>query len=237
MRLIKNTFPATSALVASLALAGTLFTAAPALAEEDGFPGEFTGYATLASEYIFRGVSLSDDDPAIQGSIDYALGGFHAGVWGTSGEFGDGNIELDYTVGYGGAIDAYFYDVTLIYYTYPGDGGDGNYFEVVGTVGRDFGIVSTTAGVGYTPTGQDAFGDDDALYVFADVDVPIPNTPLSAGFHIGYEDFGIGGTRTHWTAGLFASFAGLEWGAQYVDTNRDGSGLGSRALFSVTKSF
>ena len=40
-----------------------------ALAEEaadDGFPGTFSGSVTLASEYVFRGISLSDEDPAIQ---------------------------------------------------------------------------------------------------------------------------------------------------------------------------
>jgi uncharacterized protein (TIGR02001 family) len=220
-----------------VAAAFGLIPLASAYAEDSVIPGKFTGYATLASEYIFRGVSLSNDQPAMQGSIDYGLGGFHAGVWGTSGQFGTGNVELDYTAGYGGDIGAFTYDATVIYYTYPGDGADGNYFVVVGTLGRDFGIAATHVGAGYTPKGQAAFGDDDAMYLFADLSIPIPNTPISAGFHVGYEDFGIGGTRTHWTAGLTADFAGLTWAAQYVDTNRPGGNLDSRALFSVTKSF
>lgn len=36
----------------------------------------------LFSDYIFRGISFTDDKPAIQGGFDYAhTSGFYAGTW------------------------------------------------------------------------------------------------------------------------------------------------------------
>ena len=36
------------------------------------------------SDYVFRGLSLSDEKPAAQGSIDLSYGIFYAGVWGSN---------------------------------------------------------------------------------------------------------------------------------------------------------
>lgn len=198
--------------------------------------GELTGSVTAASQYIFRGVSRSDNDPALQASVDYAVSGFHAGLWGGTGTFNQGNVELDGSLGYGGLAGGFTYDLNLVYYAFPGDGVDGNHVEAIGTLGRDFGLALINAGIGYTPSGQKAFQGREVYYLFSDLDIPIPNTRVTAGFHVGYQDFGPY-TRTHWTAGLFTRVAGLNLGLQYVDTNRSGKGLGSRALVTISKSF
>ncbi len=212
-----------------------------ALAEEaadDGFPGTFSGSVTLASEYVFRGISMSDEDPAIQGSLNWQHdSGAYVGVWASSGEFAEGSIEADYYIGYGNEVNGVNYDISVIYYTYPGDEVDANYFEIMGKVGYDLGVVSLTTGVGYVPEGQDAYGDDDAVYLFSDATVPIPNTPLSAGFHIGYTDFG-SSDYTEWSAGLYATVVGLNLGLVYQDTDISNfDNADSRVVFSVSKSF
>jgi uncharacterized protein (TIGR02001 family) len=220
-----------AAVVMGLAVAGALNGGAACAGE-----GTFSGDVTVASQYIFRGVSRSDGDPAVQGSLSYNLKGYHAGVFGSSGKFGnDGNAEVDLSAGYGFQAKGFDYDLTLVGYTFPGDGVD-NSVEVLGTVGRDFGLVAGTVGVGYTPAGQQAFLGHDVKYVFADMDVPIPNSRFTASFHVGYQDFGPT-TRTHWSAGLFTTLAGLNVGLQYVDTDKKGPGLGARALFTVAKYF
>ena len=43
---------------------------------------EITGNVSLTSDYKFRGISQSDESPAIQGGLDYAHdSGFYVGTW------------------------------------------------------------------------------------------------------------------------------------------------------------
>ncbi|TMP43217.1 TorF family putative porin, partial [Pseudoalteromonas sp. S1688] len=56
---------------------------------------------TAASDYTFNGVSQTDNDPALQASLDYAYdNGVYAGVWASNVDFGDDtDFELDAYVG------------------------------------------------------------------------------------------------------------------------------------------
>ena len=38
-----------------------------------GLPGKFSANVALTSEYLFRGLSQTDDAPAIQGGFDYKI--------------------------------------------------------------------------------------------------------------------------------------------------------------------
>lgn len=57
------------------ALLLTTVFSAPALANDaaadDSFPGSFTGNVAIVSEYSFRGIAQSDENPALQGGLDY----------------------------------------------------------------------------------------------------------------------------------------------------------------------
>lgn len=47
----------------------------------------FSGNFSLVSNYLFRGESLSDDKPAVQGGLDYnSPTGFYLGTWASSGD-------------------------------------------------------------------------------------------------------------------------------------------------------
>ena len=83
----------------------------------------------LASNYLFRGVSQTHGNPAIQGGVDYAhASGLYAGVWASNiswvKQFHDkGSVELDFYGGFKNAITEDFsYDVGMIRYQYPGNG-------------------------------------------------------------------------------------------------------------------
>ena len=56
---------------------------------------------TAASDYTFNGVTQTDNDPAIQASLDYAFdSGVYAGAWASNVDFGgDTNLEWDFYVG------------------------------------------------------------------------------------------------------------------------------------------
>ncbi len=224
-----------SAAVFAAGLGGT-----GALAQEDSEWGTFSADVTFASEYIFRGVSMSDEDPALQGSLVWTHNsGVYVGAWGSSGNFGvDGSLEVDWFAGYATEVSGVSLDFSVTYYTYPGDEADLNYFEVMAKAGYDLGLAAITAGVAYVPSGQDAYGDEDAVYLFSDLEIPIPNTSVTAGFHIGYEDFGGGVDKLDWSAGLYTTIAGINLGLAYVDTNRYNGGLSdARVLFTIGKSF
>lgn len=78
---------------------------------------------TGVSDYLFNGVSQTQEDPAIQASFDWAGDtGWYAGVWGSNVDFGeDTNIEFDGYVGYYTALnDVLNLDVGIAQYTYHG---------------------------------------------------------------------------------------------------------------------
>ncbi len=105
-------------------------TAALALATASIAHAGTSGGAALTSDYVFRGVSQTNGDPALQGGIEYAHdGGFYIGTWGSSISWlsdipGDisSSLELDGYLGYRGKVnDVFSYDVGALTYCYPGD--------------------------------------------------------------------------------------------------------------------
>jgi uncharacterized protein (TIGR02001 family) len=75
------------------------------------------------SDYVFRGVSQTLEDPAAQGSIDLTFGIFYAGVWASNVDFNDApkaNAEVDLYAGVKPVWGPVTFDVGAIYYAYPG---------------------------------------------------------------------------------------------------------------------
>lgn len=90
-----------------------------------------TGNVGLYSQYIFRGLTQTNGDPALQGGLDYShSSGLYAGMWMSNvswlrdfGAYSNGaSLEMDFYGGYKGAISGDFgFDVGLLQYYYPGD--------------------------------------------------------------------------------------------------------------------
>jgi uncharacterized protein (TIGR02001 family) len=101
---------------------------------------ELHGYLTLASDYVFRGVSQSDEDPTAQAGIDYLHpAGVFAGAFAARTKFRDspfgsnpGDFELDAYLGYGRAGGGdWSWDVAAIRYDFPDSSGfDYSYHEL-----------------------------------------------------------------------------------------------------------
>jgi len=180
------------ALVASTLLAGTGFVATPAFADETDAPSEFTvtGYVQGVSDYRFRGLSLSGGDPAIQGSININhSSGFYVGTWASSLEDSAvyGHTEVDLYGGWTGAVaSGVTADVGLLYYAYPnGHVGDAEFFEPYASLTAAVGPATVKVGAAYAWK-QDAIGGDDNIYVYTDLGVGVPDTPISLSAHLGY---------------------------------------------------
>ncbi len=115
-------------IASAIVLAGLV--GAPALAVAGDSPHTLTGNISLTSDYVFRGVSQTQNGPAIQGGFDYShSSGIYLGTWASNvswvkegGFKNDSSMELDLYGGYRGSVGDIGYDVGVIGYIYPGDG-------------------------------------------------------------------------------------------------------------------
>lgn len=181
-------------LLAATVLAGGMFAAVPAFAQEETPAVTVTGNASIVSDYRFRGLGLSGGDLAIQGGITLNTAqGVYVGTWASSLESTDlyGEVELDVFAGWAGEVaDGVGVDAGVTYYSYPSNSpgvGDSAIWEFYGKVKPTFGPLSTTFGVAYSPD-QDSLGGGDNLYLSADAGIGIPQTPFTLSAHIGYTD-------------------------------------------------
>ncbi len=225
---------------------GSLSVAAPAIAddtaaaaeEEASGPFDLTATVGVVSDYRFRGVSLSDKDPAIQGGLTVSHeSGFYAGVWGSNIADNPGDdLEVDLFAGFSGG-ETITYDIGATYYLYPGFS-DANYVEFIGKLGTTVGPATIGGIVAYAPS-QDGTGNQDNLYIGANASVALPNSPVSVTGSIGHEDGAFGDNKLDWSLGLTATATDyLSVSASYVDTNRRLGGLGKAgAVFSATLTF
>jgi uncharacterized protein (TIGR02001 family) len=154
----------------------------------------------VVSDYRFRGISLSDRDPALQGGVDVGLGGgFYAGGWAsTIADYGGADVEVDAYVGYGAEVGLLDYSVAATAYLYPG--GDGvNYGELQGEVGGSLGPARLALEVAYVPDQKNTAGDN--VYIGPKLSVGLPLTPLTFHLRGGYED-GFYDAKFDWEAGV-----------------------------------
>lgn len=106
----------------SLALMTCGAVTSSSLVSADAFSTESS--LTLASQYLFRGFDLSQEDPALQGDVIVNHeSGFWFGAWATNYDVGaDDGVEVDVLLGYDFSLnDDVSFGVGLTEYTYTGD--------------------------------------------------------------------------------------------------------------------
>jgi len=137
----------------------------------------FTANAGLFSQYIFRGISQTAGQPAVQGGFDYThTSGFYLGTWASNiswledfGQYNRSSLEWDFYGGYKNSFpgsEDWNYDVGLYYYYYPGKrisgANNADTFEMYGAIGWKW--LSAKASYnfqnyfGAEPTGQKTSG-------------------------------------------------------------------------------
>lgn len=173
--------------------------AAPAAAPES--PHSFSYNIGLFSQYIFRGLTQTGEEPALQGGVDYShSSGFYAGVWGSNiswledGDYYDNSsLEVDIYGGFASEIGdtGIGYDVGVLQYLYPGDKKSGvkaaETTEIYGSL--SYGWLSGKVSV---VVSDGAFGFDNAdgtTYTELNAEIPLPWYGLTALAHVGYQDF------------------------------------------------
>ena len=238
----------------------TLLAATPALAQEKSMiPGTFSANVALTSEYLFRGLSQTDDGPALQGGFDYEVNvakpvAVYAGVWASNVDFGEAstvdgaNIEIDLYGGLKGNFGdtGFSWNAGFIYYAYPGADSSLNYdfWEIQGAVGYDFGVAAVTGSLNYSPENFGKSGD--ASYYKLAVDVPVPAVKgLSFSGYVAkqyIDKTAVFGTADYVEWNLGVTYNVLGWfdaSINYSDTDvsPDTDGKGEAVLFTVSRSF
>lgn len=169
--------------------------ALPALADDAAPASPFSSNVTLTNNYLYRGISQSGANPAIQGGFDYAnANGLYVGTWGSSiswlsdaGVASRSGLELDTYGGYRGTVSAVSYDVGYLRYNYSGNFGanvkaDTNEVYAAATYSIVTAKVSYSLGdlFGFTASAGSTYADLSASY-------PIPDTGYTLGAHYGKQ--------------------------------------------------
>jgi uncharacterized protein (TIGR02001 family) len=181
---------------------------------------EATATATVVSDYRFRGVSLSNRKPALQGGLDLAYDGWFGGGWAsTLGRGGDAGVELDLYAGRRGKLRGLRYSVAGYIYIYP-DVPNARYVELQTCFERDIGRKQLALEASFAPK-QNGLPFDN-VYVGTRGELPLPPAGLSLVVRGGYED-GFFHRKLDWELGTKLSKGPVTFAVSIV-----GSSLGKR---------
>ncbi len=204
---------------------------------------EMSGSGTIATDYVFRGVSQTSEKGAVQAGLDLAFdNGAYAGVWGSNVDFGsEVTTEMDFFVGYGFDVaEGVNLDLSYIYFNYAGDESALNYSEYVASVS----VSDVSFTLVYSP---DYFGSDESALVY-NIDYSLSlNESWSVDFHVGYTDTESEALGTDedsyidYLAGVNYEWSGTTFTLAVAGTDADedenfGDAGEARAVFSVSRS-
>ena len=234
----------TIAVLGTLALPTAVFAAdaAPAAAPAPAYTISYN--VGLYSQYIFRGLTQTDEKPAIQGGVDFThSSGFYLGAWGSNiswledgGYYDNSSLELDIYGGYANSIGDLGYNVGVLQYIYPGNDISDTYVnaettEVYGALSYKWLQAKVSVVVS-----DGAFANknsDGTYYAELNANIPLADSGVTANLHVGRQEYngsldGVSNdvySYTDWKVGATKSFAnGVNVGAYYSDSNAKDAG-------------
>ena len=191
--------------------------------QPEAAPAKFDmGFGLSATtDYVSRGITQSDSNPAIQGYIEPTYGILYANVWSSNVDFGDDfrGAEIDVAGGVRPQIGPLSLNLGYVHYFYAPEHVSPDYGEFF--VKADY-KVSDRLIVGtrvffapdFSQTGKTA------TFVAGGVKVPLPNDFALYG-GVGYQFFEDKNAFEDlaWTAGLSYTWKSLTFDVRYWDTN------------------
>lgn len=166
---------------ASVIAIATLCLAPEVGADEWSWEGE----AAVVSDYRWRGVSLSDEQPSLQleATASHDSG---AWLWGNINtvEQDLGGAEIAFGAGYTRTLGQIEWTLGAVHYLYPGEV-DIDYTEVDLTASVSRGPVTVNAGFEYAPVQSNYDGDE--LYSWIGLEIAAPHN-LTLHGHVGHDD-------------------------------------------------
>ncbi len=225
---------ALAASACSMALAGAAFA-------DDAGALALSANIGANTDYVFRGVSQTDEDPSVFGGVDATYGIGYAGVWVSNVDFGNGtDIEYDIYAGIKPVVGAVTFDLGVIYYGYTDQpkGSNEDYWE--GKVAASVPAGPATLGVAvyYSP---EFFGKTgEATYFEVNAAVPIPDTKFSVSGALGHQQVEGPADYTTWNLGVgyaLTDMIGLDLRYFDTDEHKFGDIYDSRVVAGIKLSF
>jgi uncharacterized protein (TIGR02001 family) len=201
---------------------------APAATEEpaaEEASGPVTWSLALTSDYVFRGITQSDYDPALQAGLTYTWDstGIYVGGWTSNIDFQDSDgpdIEFDSYVGWSHDLnDEWNVDLSAVYYSYFGEKEAYGNIDYVEFIGKASWKEMLTFTLGYAP--DYANSDYSSLYANLSGSWEIGNGfTLNGGIgHTNFSDDVDG--YTDWTLGVSRAWGPATFALSYYDTDID----------------
>ncbi|RBP51436.1 TorF family putative porin [Arenicella xantha] len=191
---------------------------------------EISANVALTSDYVWRGISQNQEDPAIQGGFDYAHdSGFYIGTWGSNVNFGGASTELDVYAGWSTELESGVgLDFGIIEYTYHGS-----------DVASDLNFTEYYAGISYAGFGAlysvgDELDDQWEISYGYDFENGLSLAAAYGDYTLGddYQYFSVGGSMEVGGVGLDLTFYSTD--TELVDDIPDAD---DRLVFTISKEF
>ncbi len=212
---------------------GLLFGALFALVTGSLGADELSGHVGVFNNYLWRGVSYTDDSAAVQGGLDYVTAtGAYLGTWVSNLAAGQGQ-QVDLYAGMTGQLGAIVYDVGLYQLTYPLIA-DRDSTEIYGAIGYGVFSLGLWTEIDSSRAGDNALGSYylEGNFVFALPNIKQTDFKLHAGYWFtnereegfnNYLDYSANVVRHtelgDFSLGLYGN--SLEQGDRYFDAPRE----------------
>ena len=187
----------------------------------------------VVSDYDFRGITQTANDPALSVSVDYASGPLHVGLWTSNVHFdpnetgfkffGAKHTEVDFIADYSGGDDKTVkYNVGFVDYTYPGQSGL-DFPEIWGTLSKGWASGTLHYSWDYGGLGSNS----KAYYIEANGTWGIGETGFGITAHLGHSwgDYwdnsatGGNGAYQDYAVGVTKSYGHFSGSLKYIDTS------------------
>jgi len=194
-----------------------------------------------ATDYVFRGISQTDEKPQAFAGADLSASQFYVGTWASNVNFkafGDTKTttEVDVYGGWKPSFGGLNLDIGGIYYFYLNNPAPTEYGEIYGKGSYAFGPLTVGASLFWSPQFPAQSGD--AYYYEANAAYTVGKWTVSGA--LGHQDIQKAADYTTWNAGVsYAIKDGISLDLRYWDTNAHEFAdiYGSRAVASIKATF
>lgn len=178
---------------------------------------------SIASDYRFNGISLSNREPVLQGSLHWwRPDNYYAGIWLSKVDFqdiGGTSIEIDSYIGRDFYHGRYQHKVEVLYSSFNDDEAQGptyDFFQFKLGTKRAFEDLSVGLSVLWSPAGSAGAGS--VAQLRSDVSYRI-SPQVKTSYTLGRRWAENGIDRTYWDVGLTFEWKKVDLDIRYVDTN------------------
>lgn len=213
-----------------------------------------TGNVGYVSDYLFRGISQTNEGMALQGGFTVtADSGFYLSTWGSNIKFGNGSMELDILAGWTGKIsEDWTIDVGAMQYRYPNGDNQTDQFNFNEFYTK---LIYKDLVLGFAYS-DDYFGTGVNEYYYLSADYTyVLHESLSLLLHLGQNQFEDnaqyntfvaagplrGDAYLDWSVGLGTTVLGSAVQLKFASTNIEGSAgcnlCDGRLVLSLSKTF